>query len=67
VWGTDGRSVRDVVVSGEVVVRDGCSTRVDEKALADEAVLASRAILARAGIDVPHRWPVVTFEREGRA
>jgi 5-methylthioadenosine/S-adenosylhomocysteine deaminase len=59
VWGTDGRSVRDVVVGGEVVVRDGRSTRVDEAALAAEARRASRALLARAGIDVPHRWPVV--------
>ena len=59
VWGTDGRSVRDVVVGGEVVVRGGRSTRVDEVALAAEAVEASKAIIHRAGIDVPHRWPVV--------
>jgi 5-methylthioadenosine/S-adenosylhomocysteine deaminase len=59
VWGTDGRTVRDVLVGGQVVVRDGRSTRVDEAALHDEAVAASRAILARAGIEVPHRWPVV--------
>ncbi len=59
VWGTDGRSVRDVLVGGQVVVRDGRSTMVDEAALHDEAVAASRAILARAGIEVPHRWPVV--------
>lgn len=59
VWGTDGRSVRDVLVGGRVVVRDGRSTLLDEAALHTEAVAASRAILARAGIDVPHRWPVV--------
>ena len=59
VWGTDGRSVRDVIVGGEVVVRDGRSTRVDETALAAAAATAAPAIAARAGITVPHRWPVV--------
>jgi 5-methylthioadenosine/S-adenosylhomocysteine deaminase len=59
VWGTDGRTVRDVLVGGELVVRDGTSTRVDEAALCEEAERSSRAILARAGIEVPHRWPVV--------
>ena len=59
VWGTDGRSVRDVIVGGEVVVRDGRSTRVDETALAAAAAIAARAIAVRAGITVPHRWPVV--------
>jgi len=59
VWGTDGRSVRDVVVGGEVVVRGHKSTRVDEAALAADAVEASKAIIGRARIDVPHRWPVV--------
>ncbi|HEY9556415.1 MAG TPA: amidohydrolase family protein, partial [Acidimicrobiales bacterium] len=59
VWGTDGRTVRDVVVGGDVVVRDGRSTRVDELALAAAAKDASRAIVARAGIEIPHRWPVV--------
>jgi 5-methylthioadenosine/S-adenosylhomocysteine deaminase len=59
VWGTDGRTVRDVVVGGEVVVRAGRSTRVDELALAAEARAASRAIVERAGIEIPHRWPVI--------
>jgi 5-methylthioadenosine/S-adenosylhomocysteine deaminase len=61
VWGTDGRTVRDVVVGGEVVVRDGRSTKLDEDALAKEAAAASRAILDRVGITVPHRWPITTF------
>lgn len=59
VWGTDGRTVRDVLVGGEVVVRDGRSTRIDEDALAADARRASAALLERAGITVPHRWPVV--------
>jgi 5-methylthioadenosine/S-adenosylhomocysteine deaminase len=61
VWGTDGRTVRDVVVGGEVVVRDGRATLLDEDALAKEAAAASRAILDRVGIDVPHRWPEIRF------
>lgn len=59
VWGTDGRSVRDVLVGGRVVVRDGRSTTVDTLALRAEAERAAVALLARAGIAVPHRWPVV--------
>lgn len=59
VWGTDGRSVRDVVVAGEVVVRDRRSTRVDEADLAAAAREASAALRQRAGITVPHRWPIV--------
>ena len=59
VWGTDGRSVRDVLVAGRVVVRDGRCVTVDEDALAAEAAAAHASLLARAGIEVPHRWPQV--------
>jgi 5-methylthioadenosine/S-adenosylhomocysteine deaminase len=58
VWGTDGRAVRHVVVAGEVVVRDGRSTRVDEAALCAAAVDAGRALRQRAGLPVSVRWPV---------
>ena len=37
VWASDGRSVRDVVVDGRVVVRDGRCTTVDLDALRDAA------------------------------
>ncbi len=59
VWGTDGRTVRDVVVDGHIVVRDGRCTRVDEDALAAEARGAQRALFERAGIERQSRWPVV--------
>ncbi len=49
VWGTDGRSVRDVVVNGEIVVRGGLSTKVDEAELAVKAQEAQSALLQRAG------------------
>src|SRR3546814_19132207 len=55
VWGTDGRTVRDVVVGGDVVVRDGRSTSVDELALAAAAKDASRALLAPATGIAPGR------------
>jgi len=57
VWGTDGRSVRDVVVDGRVVVRDGRCTTVDEDELRRTAREVQRGLLARAGIEVPHPWP----------
>ncbi|HKA04651.1 MAG TPA: amidohydrolase family protein [Acidimicrobiales bacterium] len=56
VWGTDGRSVRDVVVDGRIVVRDGRCTTVDEDELRRTARDKQRALLARAGIEVPHQW-----------
>lgn len=57
VWGTDGRSVRDVVVAGRPVVRDGACVSVDVAALRVEASAAQRALLQRAGLEIPHRWP----------
>ncbi len=59
VWGTDGRSVRDVWVAGRQVIASGISTMVDEAALEKAAQEAQEALLARAGIEVPHRWPYV--------
>ena len=58
VWGTDGRAVRDVVVAGSIVVRDGRSTRVDAHELADRAVAAGASLRARAGVPVTSLWPV---------
>ena len=59
VWGTDGRSVRDVLVAGRVVVRDGRCVTVDTAELWREAAFAQQALLERAGIAVPNRWPHV--------
>jgi 5-methylthioadenosine/S-adenosylhomocysteine deaminase len=59
VWGTDGRTVRDVVVDGQVVVRNARCTSIDEDALAQEARAASAALFARAGIERRPTWPVV--------
>jgi len=57
VWGTDGRSVRDVFVAGRPVVIDGQCLTVDVAAVNEAAQEAQGALLARAGIEVPHRWP----------
>lgn len=62
VWGTDGRTVRDVVVGGRVVVRDGVCTTVDVDALRVEVAAAQRSLLQRAGIEVPHPWPQVAAD-----
>ena len=53
VWGTDGRSVRHVVVDGTVVVRDGRCVLFDEEALAREA--RGRAVRLRAAAGVGPR------------
>ena len=59
VWGSDGRSVRHVVIDGRVVVRDGRCITVDGDALASEATSAGRRLLERAGLDPRPRWPLV--------
>ncbi len=57
VWGTDGRSVRDVFVAGRPVIRDGRCVTVDAPALRQAAAGRQRSLLDRAGITVPHVWP----------
>jgi 5-methylthioadenosine/S-adenosylhomocysteine deaminase len=57
VWGTDGRSVRDVMIDGQIVVRDRTCTRIDTDALAERAERHHADLLDRAGITVPLRWP----------
>lgn len=57
VWGSDGRSVRDVWVAGEQVVADSRPVRVDLDELAPAAETASAAIRARANITVRPSWP----------
>ncbi len=59
VWGTDGRSVRDVFVAGREVVREGRCVNVDAETLWKEAGALQQALLDRAGIVVPHRWPQI--------
>lgn len=59
VWGTDGRSVRDVFVAGQPVIRDGQCVTVDAAALRRDAQARQRSLLDRAGITIPHVWPQV--------
>jgi 5-methylthioadenosine/S-adenosylhomocysteine deaminase len=58
VWASDGRSVRHVVASGRLVVRDGRCTTVDVGELAAAAQEAQRRLLADAGLRPQPRWPV---------
>ena len=59
VWGTDGRTVRDVFIAGRPVIRDGQCVTVDAPALRNEARARQRSLLDRAGITVPHVWPQI--------
>jgi len=60
VWAAQGRTVRDVIVDGQVVVRDGACTTVDEVELAELAAKHQHDVLARAGLSIPQRWPVLS-------
>lgn len=57
VWATDGRSVRHVVASGRVVVRDGSCTTVDVGGLAALAADHQARLLRDAGLHPSPRWP----------
>lgn len=59
VWSAQGRTVRDVLVDGRAVVRDGRCTTVDEDDLRERAARHQHDVLARAGLSIPQRWPVV--------
>jgi len=59
IWAAGSRSVRHVVASGRVVVRDGNCTTVDVAALADEAQRRQRHLLRSAGLAPPSRWSQV--------
>jgi 5-methylthioadenosine/S-adenosylhomocysteine deaminase len=59
VWGTDGRSVRDVFIAGRDVVRDGRCVTVDTDALWRESEAMQQSLLRRAGIVLRHRWPQI--------
>jgi 5-methylthioadenosine/S-adenosylhomocysteine deaminase len=59
VWGTDGRTVRDVLVAGNPVIRNGRCVTVDATALRLAAREQQRSLLDRAGITIPHLWPHV--------
>ncbi len=57
VWGSDGRSVRDVLVAGRQVVRNGKCVTVDVPALRAEAEAAQESLIKRAGLRPAPRWP----------
>lgn len=59
VWGSDGRSVREVYVAGNRVVGDGQLLAFDVHELADEAVAAGRALRERSGVPSSARWPTL--------
>jgi 5-methylthioadenosine/S-adenosylhomocysteine deaminase len=59
VWSADGHCVRDVLIAGRQVVRGGRCITVDEAALHQEATGLAEALRRRAGIEVPHPWPLL--------
>ncbi|HEY7627947.1 MAG TPA: amidohydrolase family protein [Ilumatobacteraceae bacterium] len=56
VWGTDGRSVRDVFVAGQPVIRHRECVTVDAAKLRSRGQAQQRSLLERAGITIPHVW-----------
>lgn len=59
IWSAQGRTVRDVLVAGRQVVRNGRCTTVDENDLQRHAQRHQSGVLSRAGLTIPQRWPVI--------
>jgi len=59
IWSAHGRTVRDVLVDGEVVVRDGTLLTVDMQQLRLDAAEAATALWKRTGLEIPHAWPYI--------
>jgi 5-methylthioadenosine/S-adenosylhomocysteine deaminase len=57
VWGTPSHTVRDVVVDGEIVVRDAELQTLDHADLRRCAAENSHHLLRRTGIEPFRRWP----------
>ncbi len=57
VWGTDGRTVRDVFIAGRQVVGDGRVLTVDTAELFARAAERHDGLVARAGLELQHTWP----------
>jgi 5-methylthioadenosine/S-adenosylhomocysteine deaminase len=61
VYSADGASVDTVLVEGEVLIRGGRLTNIDERALYAEARAVAERVVARAGLRSKRvdRWPLV--------
>ena len=59
IWSAQGRTVRDVLVAGRQVVRNGRCTTVDEDDLRRRAERHQVGVLSRASLTIPQRWPVI--------
>lgn len=47
---TESNDIRDVIIDGEVVIKNGCSTKVDETQIMQDAIAASKAMVRRADL-----------------
>jgi cytosine/adenosine deaminase-related metal-dependent hydrolase len=66
VYSADGGSITNVIVDGQVVVRDRRASRVvDEGKLLDEACEAGLTIARRVGLNPQSRWPAQEAREHG--
>ncbi|MGD2052394.1 MAG: amidohydrolase family protein [Acidimicrobiia bacterium] len=57
-YAAQSSGVRDVIVDGRVILRDGRLTQIDEQDAYGQIDAAARSLADRMGFVVPHRWPV---------
>lgn len=59
VYNADGRSVEMVIVDGSIRIEQARPTFIDDAALSDRVQAAADSLIARAGFNVPSRWPIL--------
>ena len=59
IYSIDGRSVRSVIVDGEIIYDKGTSRRFDARNVIDEAYECGQRIAHRLSLDARPRWPLV--------
>lgn len=58
IYSVDGRSVRTVLVAGQIIYENGHCTRFDEQTVIERANECGARIAARIGLDARPAWPV---------
>jgi cytosine/adenosine deaminase-related metal-dependent hydrolase len=67
VYAAQSTGVRDVVIGGEIVLRDRTFTRLDLDQALEAIDRVASAVWRRMGVTVDRRWPVTAARAEGPA
>jgi hypothetical protein len=64
VFAANSSSIRLVMVEGEILVRDGRMTQLDEDSALDEAEEYAYCTFSDAGLSLPRYFPINSFQTD---